>query len=168
MKIIILTVMTLDGKIARNEHHFSDWSSKEDKRIFSATTRKVGVMIVGRNTFDTLPSLLPGRLHIVLTTHTEGKTTSRVNWSTPANRRKRSWPASKRAVTRRLWWRRRAGKRPLSQSRHGGRIWLTVEPLIFGSGIDLVRGFDFDLRARLISVEKLNENGTVHLRYSLR
>ena len=31
-------------------------------------------MIVGHNTFATLPSLLPGRLHIVLTTQPEGKT----------------------------------------------------------------------------------------------
>ena len=36
-------------------------------------------------------------------------------------------------------------------------IWLTVEPLTFGSGVDLFRSFEFDLRARLLSVEKLNE-----------
>jgi dihydrofolate reductase len=47
-------------------------------------------------------------------------------------------------------------------------VWLTVEPLIFGAGIDLFRGIEFDERATLIHVERLNEGGTVHLRYSLR
>ena len=44
-------------------------------------------------------------------------------------------------------------------------IWLTIEPLVFGTGIDLFRGTEFDLRASLISVEQLNERGTVHLKY---
>jgi dihydrofolate reductase len=44
-------------------------------------------------------------------------------------------------------------------------IWLTVEPVIFGTGIDLFRGAEFDLHASLISVEQLNEGGTVHLKY---
>jgi dihydrofolate reductase len=46
-------------------------------------------------------------------------------------------------------------------------IWLTVEPLIFGTGIGLLSGAEFDLRASLISVEQLNERGTVHLKYSV-
>jgi len=169
MNIIILSVVTLDGKIARNEHHFSGWSSKEDKRIFSTTTREAKVMIVGRNTFDTLPALLPGRLHIVLTTHTEGKT------NIPGQLEYTSQSPEEivaglegRGYTRAMVAGGALVNALFLKAGLVDEIWLTVEPLIFGSGIDLFRGFDFDLRARLLRVEKLSESGTVHLRYSLR
>jgi dihydrofolate reductase len=169
MKIIILAVVTLDGKIARNEHHFSGWSSKEDKRIFSATTREAGVMILGHNTFDTFPSLLPGRLHIVLTTQPEGKTnipgqleyTSQSPEEIVAGLEARGYTqavVAGGALVNALFL--KAGL--------VDEIRLTVEPLIFGSGIDLFRGFDFEIGARMLSVEKLNASGTLHLRYSLR
>ena len=67
MKISLMCAITLDGKIARNEHHFVDWSSREDKRLFFATTKRAGVLILGNNTYKTFSAPLPGRLHIVLT-----------------------------------------------------------------------------------------------------
>src|SRR5437868_14779143 len=73
MKIVLLAVVTLDGKIARNEHHLSNWSSREDKKIFIAETKRAGVMILGNNTFKTLPAPLPGRLHVVHTTRPNDK-----------------------------------------------------------------------------------------------
>src|SRR5207249_8891828 len=47
-------------------------------------------------------------------------------------------------------------------------IWLTIEPVVFGVGVDLLHGVQFDVRARLIHMERLNDTGSVHLRYSLR
>ena len=46
-------------------------------------------------------------------------------------------------------------------------IWLTIEPVIFGSGIDLFT-HALDLKAKLVHYETLNDTGSVHLRYSLR
>src|SRR2546423_4205245 len=68
MRILLLAAVTLDGKIARNESHFVDWSSREDKKLFFATTKRAGVVIMGNNTYKTLSAPLPGRLHVVLTT----------------------------------------------------------------------------------------------------
>ena len=42
------------------------WSEPEDRAHFEATTRGATV-IMGRRTFDSLPGVLPGRRHIVLT-----------------------------------------------------------------------------------------------------
>jgi len=169
MKIILLAVVTLDGKIARNEHHYSNWSSMEDKRIFVATTRQARVMILGNNTFRTLPSLLPGRLHVVLTINPEGKT------SIPGQREYTNQSPQEIVADLEARGYEQAvvvgGGQINALFLKAGlidEIWLTVEPLIFGSGVDLFRGFEFDLRPRLLSVEKLNEAGTIHLRYSLR
>src|SRR3712207_6465869 len=73
MKVILMAAVTLDGKIARHEHHFVDWSSKEDKKLFMQTSKRAGVVILGNNTYETFPSPLPGRLHIVLTTNVADK-----------------------------------------------------------------------------------------------
>src|SRR2546423_15593221 len=73
MKIILMAAVTIDGKIARNETHFVNWSSHEDKKLFFETSKRAGVMIMGHNTYNTLPAPLPGRLHIVLTNHPEDK-----------------------------------------------------------------------------------------------
>ena len=67
MEIILIAAVTLDGKIARSAAHLSNWTSREDKRVFREETRRAGVVILGHNTFKTLPRPLPGRLHIVLT-----------------------------------------------------------------------------------------------------
>lgn len=169
MKIILLAAMTIDGKIARNETHLVDWSSREDKRLFFATTKHAGVIIMGNNTFKTLASPLPGRLHIVLTATVEGKisVTGAVEYTsqTPeeivAALETRGYTEAVLA----------GGAQVNTLFLKAGlvdELWLTVEPLIFGVGIDLFRGVELDVRARLVHFEQLNEAGAVHLRYSLR
>jgi dihydrofolate reductase len=166
VKITLLAVVTIDGKLARNEHHFVDWSSPEDKKLFFGTTRKAGVLIIGHNTFRTFPSPLPGRLHVVLTRDTSDKAdilgvveyTDKSPHEIVSGLEARGYSEvvmAGGAVANALFL--KAGL--------VNEIWLTVEPVIFGTGIDLFRGAEFDLHASLISVEQLNERGTVHLKY---
>ena len=169
MRIILMAAITLDGKIARTESHFVDWSSKEDKKLFFATSRRARVIIIGNNTFKTFPSPLPGRLHVVLTTNLEDK----VNM--PGVVEYTNSPPEEIVATLEARGYTEAvltgGAQVNALFLKAGlvdEIWLTVEPLIFGAGIDVFRGVTFDLRARLVSVERLNEEGSVHLRYSLR
>jgi dihydrofolate reductase len=168
VKIILLAVVTIDGKLARDEHHFVDWSSAEDKRLFFSTTRKAGVLIVGHNTFRTFPSPLPGRLHVVLTRDTSDKVdvpgvveyTSKTPQEIVADLEARGYSEAVMAggaVANALFL----------EVGLVDEIWPTVEPLIFGMGIELFRGMEFDLRARLLSVERLNAEGAVQLRYEV-
>ena len=101
MKIILLAVVTIDGKLARDEHHFVDWSSPEDKKLFFSTTRKAGVLIVGHNTFRTFPSPLPGRLHVVLTRDTSDKVDIPGVVEYTDRSPQRSWPSWKGEATAR-------------------------------------------------------------------
>ena len=167
MKITLLAAVTLDGKIARNEHHLSDWTSKEDKRLFVSKTRQAGVLILGNNTYKTLSAPLPGRLHIVLTTDTRDKVnipgqveyTSAPPEEIVASLKARGYSEAVLA----------GGAQVNALFLKAGLIdemWLTVEPLVFGSGIDLFRGAEFDVRWQLIYMEKLNDVGSLHLRYS--
>ena len=169
MKILLLAAVTLDGKIARSAHHFVDWSSKEDKRLFMQTSKRAGVVILGNNTFKTFPSPLPGRLHVVLTHHPE------MHESTPGQVEYTGAPPHEivadleaRGYTEAVL----TGGAQVNALFLGAglvdEVWLTVEPLIFGQGVDLFRGAELNVRARLLHVEQLNEAGTLHLRYAVK
>ncbi len=71
MKLILLMAMTIDGKIARDNDHFPDWTGKADKRMFKQITMESGVIIMGARTFKAIGRALPGRLNVVMTRHPE-------------------------------------------------------------------------------------------------
>ncbi|HEY7357717.1 MAG TPA: dihydrofolate reductase, partial [Ktedonobacterales bacterium] len=71
MRVIAIAAITADGLIARHAQHRTDWTSKADKQMFAAASRKAGVIVLGRATFATFPRPLKDRLHIVMTTHPE-------------------------------------------------------------------------------------------------
>ena len=169
MKIIVLAVVTIDGKLARNQSHLSDWSSHEDKKIFVSATRHAGVIIMGNNTYKTLTVPLPGRLHIVLTRDPEGKQNiPGVAEFTDQSPEQIAAELEARGFTEAVLGGGSQVNSLFLQSGLVDEIWLTIEPVIFGQGVDLLSSPPLDLRAKLIYMEKLNEGGTVHLRYSLR
>jgi dihydrofolate reductase len=168
MEIILIAAVTLDGKIARNAAHLSNWTSREDKRVFREETRRAGVVILGHNTFKTLARPLSGRLHIVLTRDPSAQA--------PIPGVVEFTAASPAAIAADL-----AGRGYARAALVGGaqtnaaflaadlvdEIWLTVEPLIFGVGVPLFEGTAFDRRARLVSLTPLNADAFL-ARYSLR
>ena len=71
MKLILLMAVTADGKIARHETHFPNWTCKADKALFKKLTQQAGVIVMGSKTYATIGKPLPNRLNVVLTRHPE-------------------------------------------------------------------------------------------------
>lgn len=168
MEIILLAAVSLDGKMARHAAHLSDWTSPEDKKLFSGETRRAGVILLGHHTYRTLARPLRGRLHIVLTRTPGAETTiPGVVEFTAAPPAAIVADLAARGYTRAVL----AGGAQVNALFLAAdlvdEIWLTVEPLIFGRGIALFEGLDFDRRARLLSLTPLNADAFV-ARYSLR
>ena len=46
-------------------------------------------------------------------------------------------------------------------------IWLTIEPKIFGEGGNFAMGEKLDIELKLLSCTRLNENGTLVLKYKV-
>ncbi|HEX2395113.1 MAG TPA: dihydrofolate reductase family protein, partial [Bacteroidales bacterium] len=46
-------------------------------------------------------------------------------------------------------------------------IWLTIEPHVFGTGGSFVTEEKLDIRLELISTERMNDNGTLLLKYNV-
>lgn len=164
-----MAAVTIDGKIARHEHHFVDWSSKEDKKLFMQTSKRAGVVILGNNTYETFPSPLPGRLHVVLTTNLADKQSSPGEIEfTDRSPAEIVADLEARGYTEAVLTGGAQVNALFLAANLVDEIWLTVEPYIFGVGLDLFRGVTFDLRATLLEVRQLNEGGSVLLRYGLR
>lgn len=162
MKVILIGAITIDGKIARGSLDPINWTSKEDKIFFARESKRVGIIIVGHNTFKAIGRFLPQRLMIVLTSKAK---------------KLKSIPGKVEFIDGKpkeiLAGLKKRGFREVIVA-GGGRVnalflksgfidelWLTFEPRIFGMGVSLFERETFDLSCDLISLSKINKNAFV-------
>jgi dihydrofolate reductase len=148
MKITLIAAVTADWFIAPTVDHKVDWTSKADKDNFQAITKKIGVVIMGSNTFETIGHGLSERRVIVMS---RTKTYPNI----PGVETSSETP---RALVLRL---KKEGVKELAIA--GGatiygafmksglvdKIAITIEPVIFGGGIPLMKKpvtKEFDLK----------------------
>jgi dihydrofolate reductase len=162
MKIIMMMAVTVDGKIAKNDSHFPDWTSTEDKKYFARISKECGVVIMGEKTFDTFPSPLKDRLSVVFTLNPERLEQENVKWVSGE-------PGSVVEELEKMGFQSAilgggSGINTLFlKNKLIDEIILTVEPKIFGIGLSLFNE-DFDINLELLEMEKLNEN-SIALKY---
>lgn len=166
MKVFLIAAITVDGFIGRSASHMADWTSPEDKKLFVAKTKEAGIMVMGSKTFATIGRALPGRKTIVYTSNPEAflaqENVEATNES-PAEliaRLEQSGAASLAIC---------GGASVYSLFMEAGvvdELYLTVEPLAFGTGVPLF-GNSLETQLDLLSSEKLNSN-TVLLHYAVK
>jgi dihydrofolate reductase len=71
MKVVLMMAQSVDGIVARDQDHFTEWTCSSDKRLFKRITRDAGVLVMGSRTYATIGKPLPGRLNVVYTRHPE-------------------------------------------------------------------------------------------------
>ena len=175
-KYIAIAAMTLDGKIARHKNHMSDWTSKEDKVFMRALLDKCDVIIVGNNTYKTAIKPLSKRNCIVLT-HSkvllplgegvprsgtdEGSLTYINPQKLDIKKLIRARKYKKVAIL--------GGAQTYSyclQNNMLDELCLTIEPLVFGRGINLFADSNqLNKKFKLLSTKKLNKQGSLFLKY---
>lgn len=156
MKVILIAAITADGFIAKDSHHPANWTSAADKQIFVKLTKQLGVMVMGSNTFRTIGRALPGRKTIVYTTDAElaARDDIEVTTESPAALigRLRESGANGIAVC--------GGASIYSQFMQAGvvdELYLTVEPVLFGSGLPLFTQ-SLDTHLSLLAVNQLSDD----------
>lgn len=169
MKVTLLMCMTADGKIAKHAAHLANWTSHEDKKFFVKKTKEARVIVMGFNTFQTFPKALPDRLNVVMHLPTD---------TPPAP------PADNVEFTSAPPSQLLAGlaERGYTEVILGGgatinglflkqglidEIYLTVEPKLFGTGMDVFANADVDVNLELLEVNKLNDQ-TLQLHYLVK
>ncbi len=157
----IIAAISADGFIARDAHHPAFWTSKEDKKRFVELTKRAGVVVMGSTTYKTLPRPLAERVNIVYTRSKqfEGAETTQLD---------------PKALVDSLEAR---GFKELAicggaeiynmflQAKAVRKIYLTIEPIIFGKGITLFKD-DVNYKLELMNLSK-TETGTVMLEYNV-
>lgn len=160
----MIAAITADGYIGRDARHLADWTSKEDKKLFTTVTKEAGVIVMGSKTFATIGRALPGRRTIVYTSRPSEITAEDVEATTESPEqlvaRLKAEGAAGLAVC--------GGASIYDLFMRAGvisEVYLTIEPLFFGSGVPL---FAQSLHTNLAlqEVSKLNEH-TVLLRYNV-
>jgi dihydrofolate reductase len=158
----IIAAVSKDGFIARDEKDNPfKWTSKEDKESFINLTKDAGVVIVGSKTFTTFPKPLKDRLNIVYSRSWkfEGE-----NVETTSDK-----PRSLLGKLKRRGYKKAAvigGAEIYKMFFESGmidKIYLTVEPIEFGTGIPFFKG-NIEDGFKLVKEETVG-NGTIFKEY---
>ncbi len=159
MDVILIAAVSADGKIAQSSDQLSlDWTSKEDLRFFVEKTKEIGVVIMGRKTFDTIGKPLKDRQLIVMTRSPEEQETMEgveFTSETPHEILERLEGLGLKSVVL------AGGSSIYSKFLYDNLVtdvYLTIEPILFGQGVPLAFGFD-RIDMELEDVSELGENG---------
>ncbi len=160
MHTFIIAAHTADGFIAPADavgqnKPSTDWTSGADKKKFIELSKKAGVIVMGLNTWKTIGKALPGRLNIVYAP----KDTPPIEGATLTDLA----PSALLADLENKGYKEVAicGGSTIytlfMQSGLVNKIYLTVEPKVFGQGLTL---FNKPVKAdlKLVSVEKLSDD----------
>ncbi|MDD2807183.1 MAG: dihydrofolate reductase [Patescibacteria group bacterium] len=165
-----VAVVTIDGKIAKNKNHHTNWSSRADKIFLKTQIEKSDVIVVGHNTYNVAKKNLPNhiflkRKYIVLTSRPKKNVFGHnVLWCDPEK-------VDLLALVKKYNYKKicvLGGTKTyttLMKQNLINELFLTIEPIIFGSGLNLFDGENFSAKFRLRSIKKLNSLGTILLHY---
>ena len=158
----LIAALSADGYIAKDENHPAFWTSREDKRRFVELTKRAGVVVMGSTTYRTLQRPLKERVNVVYS-------------------RSKTFESAETTQDSPVELLRKLGERGFKEVAVCGgshiytmfmkanvvdRLFLTIEPVIFGQGIRLFNEPLDNHHLELISHSKA-ENGALLLEYKV-
>jgi len=174
MKIVLTYAATLNAKITKGDDpDVSKWTSSEDREYFKKFRSQFNLIIKSSKTHEASKSYdkpKAGRLIVVLTRDPAKYQSEKVD---------RQLEFTNEPVTELI---KRLGKDGYDKAllAAGGKIsalfiqdklidefQLTLEPKMFGQGVNMIGEGDFEVEFKLDSMEKLNDKGTLLLKYSV-
>lgn len=163
IKAFIIAAVTADGFIAKDAQHSPfNWTSKADKKRFIELTKRAGVVVMGSATYKTIGTPLKERTNIVYSKSQKFEGVE-VTQDKPADLLKKLEERGFKEVAI------CGGSQIYGMFMKAGvidTVYLTVEPLFFGKGINL---FSEDLRytLKLKSAQTSDSTGALLLEYSV-
>jgi dihydrofolate reductase len=172
MKVILVFVSTLDGKVTKwGDPVVKAWTSQNDKEYFRELWDASKLIIMGSNTFR-VDYFKPSQQHfyVVMTrnpaSYKELQVEGQLEFTSqsPSQLVKRFEKENYSQIML-------VGGAQVATSFFNenmiDEVWLTIEPKIFGSGGNFVTDEKFDINLRLLSCEKVNEQGTIITKYEV-
>jgi dihydrofolate reductase len=170
MKISIYIAISLNGLIsnARNE---PDWLSPEFDQSFLSICQKYKAVIMGKTTYNKLsPNYLPLTSEgttVVLTTDKQATSDNPTVVFVQNNASEIVQMLRDKGHTEAVII---GGTMTISEFVNAGLvndIYFILEPVLFGTGLSLLKEVDLDLKLKLLEVTKLNDS-TLQLHYEIK
>lgn len=170
MKTILYMGITPNGYIAKEDGD-SEWTSKEDLDGFYQHSKSAGNIIMGRNTYESAIKYgyfpFPDAVNVVMThQNIKNKWGEKVVVTDKSPKEILQMLEEKRFKEAFIAG---GGKLNSSFMKEGliDEIYLDVEPLVFGKGIQVFAPEEFEYELELLEINKLNEN-TVQLHFKVK
>ena len=172
-KVTMVMVSSLNGKITYNsDPDIYKWTSPEDSQIFFDLVKKSDMVIMGSLTYQSVRSKInpnSGPFRLVIT-HDPQKF---VNDTIP--KRLEFTSDSPQQIFDRFKSKYKnillVGGGEINslflKSKLVNELHLTIEPLIFGNGKNLIADSNLNINCDLLQIKKLNQKGTLLLIYQL-
>ena len=170
MKISIYTALSTNGFIS-NTRNVPDWLSNEYGQGLYAICQKFGAVIMGKTTYEILaPDHLPLKTEGATVVLTTDQTAKSVN-STVVFMQNSPAEIAKMLIDKGHTEAVIIGGAMTSSSFVNAGlvndIYLVIEPVLFGTGLALLKGVEMDVELKLLEVIKLNDS-TIQLHYELK
>ena len=172
MKVILVFVSTLDGKITKwGNPMVKSWASESDQQYFKQLWNSSRLIIIGSSTFNADPLKPSSNGLLVVMTR---RVSDYINYKVPG--RLEFTDESPTQLTARFKddgydQMMVVGGAHIATSFFKEQlideVWLTIEPKIFGTGGNFVTDEKLDINLRLISCEKVNDQGTLITKYAV-
>lgn len=174
MKITMIAVSSINGKITKgNESHIYFWTSKEDSKLFFSLIEKNNLIVMGSKTYESVRRIIKhkkDKLRVVLTKNPEkySKETIRgILEFSDESPLKLITRLESRGYRKMLVVGGSTINTLFLKSKLVSDLYLTLEPKIFGQGQGLVSEENLEIKLKLISVRKLNPQGTLLSKYKV-
>ncbi len=156
---------SIDGRISPSSTSSQKWTSKEDWNFFQDALSRMDAVVVGRNTYEVAKRSLQRRNTFVLTSKVakiekEGNVTF-------VNPRKNNLAKIFREYKTVGVLGGSFAYQTMLEKGFFDEIHVTIEPLIFGRGVQMFVGSRATTKLRLTSLRRLNARGTLLLRYTI-
>lgn len=174
MHITCIMVSSVDGKTTQPSTNLHSWTSPEDQEYFAKQIEKAECILMGRKTYSAAKTFMKhasGRLRIVFTNNPQDFSGEVIpnqlefTSDSPAQVMKQ---LEKRGFITALLVGGAQVNKAFLKANLIDELWLTIEPVILGKGNPLFAENDMQKKLQLISLEKLNNNGTILLKYYLQ
>ena len=172
MKTILIFVSSLDGKVTKwGQPHVSSWSSHQDQDYYKKVLNESRLIVMGSNTFNA-DIFHPSTDHqlIIMTKHRDKyknlEIPGQIEFSSESPNELTARFLSKGHQCMLVVGGPHIATSFLKEQLID-ELWLTFEPKIFGIGDNFAIGVKLDINLRLIHFEKVNEQGTLIIKYAV-
>lgn len=175
MKLTLVMVTSLDGRSTQKGHgtdiHY--WTSKEDQAHFQRVIESASLLIMGSATYEPARGYMQhreGRKRVIITRDPSKYESEKIDGQlefTNENPTELLKRLESEGYTEGYLVGGAHTNTEFFKQKLVTNLWQTLEPKVLGIGNGLVGEEEIDVSLRLESFEKLNEKGTLLLRYSV-